>query len=208
MGLRHPVTLNEESGRALTCVLKQSKKPGGAAQCPCVAVCCSVLQCVAVCCSVLQCDAVCCSLLQSVAVCCSLLQSVAVCCSLLQSVAVCCNVFQCVPVCSSVLQCAEWGIFLWMRSGRALRSALNQSSELCGVAQYPCVAVCCSVLQCVAVCCSVEWHSTHNKGKVLFTLQQHTHSITQATHCNTLQHPQQLQTQRILTSCGAFSHFR
>jgi len=109
----------------------------------CVAVCCRVLQCVVTgCCSVLQC-CVCvwqfmfCSVLQYVAVCCSmLLQGVVTCYKLHSAVymyggscgAVCCSVLQCVVAgCCSVLQrcVCRWYV------------------------------MCCSILQSVAVCCSV-----------------------------------------------------
>jgi len=108
---------------------------------PCVAVCCSVLQCVAVCCSVLQC--------------------VAVCCSVSKCVAACCRVLQCVAVCRSALQCVA--VF-----GSPMRFngfvgeddlALLQSESLGWVQallQPVPPPVCCSVLQCVAVCCSVS----------------------------------------------------
>jgi len=58
---------------------------------------------------------------------------------------VCCNVLQCVAVCYSELK------YVAVLSGdrpRALYVAV-----CCSVLQ--CVAVCCSVLQCVAVCCRV-----------------------------------------------------
>jgi len=135
--------------------------------CNFVAVCCSVLQCVAVCCSVLQCVAVCCSVLQqqrtryarilrllsravdmSVA---TLFQCVAVCCSVLQCTVlqalyarnlrllvpgrwyVCCSVLQ---FCCNVLYC-----------GHATHASLSYWSR----AVVMCAAVCCSVLQCVAI---------------------------------------------------------
>jgi len=93
----------------------------------CVAVCCSVLQCVAVCCSVLQCVAVC-------------LQWVAVCCSVL---AVRCSALQCVAV-----HCGVSASFIGALS--LLRGAVRYS-----VLQYNSVCCCCSLLQRVAVCCSV-----------------------------------------------------
>ena len=98
----------------------------------------SVLQCVVVCCSVLQCVAVCCKVLQSVAVCCSVLQRFAACCSALQRRSTtqdhgdeqdqCCNVLQRVAV-----------------------SLPHKTTHMCKIS----VAVCCSVLQRVAACCSV-----------------------------------------------------
>jgi len=121
----------------------------------CVAECCSALRFVVVYCShtwsllksgffVLQCAAVCCSVLQCVAVtrdlycnqnflCCSMLQCVAVCCrhtwSLLQSDSI---ALHCVAVRCSVLQCL----------------AINYL--YCNLD-----FLCCSIVQCVAVCCSV-----------------------------------------------------
>jgi len=81
---------------------------------------------------------------------------VAVCCSVLQCVAVCCSVLQCVAVCCSVL-CYTWD------PGPSLLHTTRLSPVgswyvcmyvlQCGVLQ--CDAVGESVLQCVAVCCSV-----------------------------------------------------
>jgi len=111
-----------------------------------VEVCCSVLQCVAVCCSVLQwvaAFAVCCSVLQCFAVFCSVLQCVAVCYSVLQYVAVCCNMLKRAAVCCSTLTAAMHSArILLTHSGRVAKS-----TNLNGMH----VAVCCSVLQCVAV---------------------------------------------------------
>jgi len=99
--------------------------------------------------------------LQCVAVCCSVLQCVAVCCSVLQCVAVCCSVLQCVAVCMrSVTSVQKHMAPLWRHHGT------NVSDDAYGWvmwrmwmrhvtyevhAHLQCVAVCCSVLQCVAV---------------------------------------------------------
>jgi len=143
---------------------------------------CSVLQCVAVCCSVLKCVAVCCSVLQCVAVCCSVLQCVAVCCrmytlptclaiALLLSLSLThiqnppgqrCSVLHCVAVCCSVLQCIYTSHM--PREGNdddCSGSHCEQSVSRSLVLSHTCrdhqgnIAMCCSVLQCVAVCCSV-----------------------------------------------------
>ena len=118
----------------------------------------SVLQCVATiatCCSVLQCVAVPHPVMgarqrpaQVVAVCCSVLQGVAV-----QSVAVCCRVLQCVAVCGSVRQCFAVCPSTPCTGRFSVFSVLQCVAVCCSVLQ--CVAVCCSVLQCVAACCSV-----------------------------------------------------
>jgi len=131
---------------------------------------CSVLQCVAV--------AVCYSVLQCVAVSWNLctnkiapvqkpvtsvrLQCVAVGCSVLQlqCVIVCCSVLQCLEV------CARTRLLLWRLSGgcgAVCCSVLQRVAVWCSALQrvaaccsvLQCVAVCCSVLQCVAVCCGV-----------------------------------------------------
>jgi len=139
----------------------------------CVAACRSVLQCVAVCTSrwlihvcdmarsyiwsyVLQCVAVCCSVLQSVAACCSVLHCVRpddlfmsviwhvyihhhmwyVCC-VLQSAA---SVLQCVRP-DDLFMSVTWHDYLYHHMWNVLH-----------VIRVLCVAVCCSVLQCVAVC--------------------------------------------------------
>jgi hypothetical protein len=162
------------------CVAHISIRAAGKyAQMQCVAVCCSVLQCVAVCCSVLQCVAVRCSVLQCVTVYCSVLQCVAVCCSVLQCVAVCCSVLQCVTLCCSVLQCVAVccrvlqcvfrmfsECFQCVAVGRSLSCALFASCYLAHARSHtlshsvllipqPRCAVCCSVLQRVAVCSTV-----------------------------------------------------
>jgi len=73
------------------------------------------------------------------------LQCVAVCCSVLQYVAVCC-----VAVCDKRTK-----FHLRFITERSLirYSVLQCVAVCCSVLQ--CVAVCCSVLQCVAVCCSM-----------------------------------------------------
>jgi len=140
-------------------------------------VCCSVLQCVAVCCSVLQCVAVCCSVLQCVAVCCSIgvdcqifgaclvspitetcHERITVCCSVLQCVAMCCTMLQYVAVCCSMLQyvavCVRFPRLLYAthKGGKSLKiQCVVSVFQVC----CKCVLVHFSVLQCVAVCCSV-----------------------------------------------------
>ena len=94
-----------------------------------------------------------------------LLQCVAVCCSVLQCVAVCCSVLQCVAVCCSVLQlmCSQPHTRCLCDTTRLYAWVSRHTSKLmcyCSVLQcvvccsWCAVAVCCSVLQCVAVCCS------------------------------------------------------
>ena len=154
----------------------------------CVAVYCSVLQCVAACCRLVQRVAVWCRVLQCViqptrsriyfhsrfhpwfrsvefsdsvlqyfTVCYIMLQSVAVCCSLLQSVtkptrprilshsriygALRCSELQCVAVCHTTKLLQNHFSFL-------LPSSASTGS----------VAVCCSMLQHVAMCCSVSYN--------------------------------------------------
>jgi len=101
-------------------------------QCVAVAVWCSVVQCVAECCSVGQCGAVCCSALQCVAVWCSAL----------------CHTF----FLRFVSRNMGFDSSVWQRVAEWC-SAL----QCCSVLLLQCsVAVCCSALQCVAVCCSVR----------------------------------------------------
>jgi len=130
---------------------------------------CSVLQFVAVCCSLLQCVAVCCSVLQCGAVwCCVMLwechqwgrpdstqhtQKVRQYeCVPSSCIAAYCSVLQCVAV--SVLQCIAASI---SPVGKAWQYAINADSSpilvrslfmYCSVLQR--IAVCCSVLQCAA----------------------------------------------------------
>ena len=141
---------------------------------------CSVLQFVAVCCNALQCSkwnreqmhweclkVMCCSVLQCVAVCCNVLQ-----CSrrnrkqmyweYLQ--VMCCSVLQCVAVCCNVSQGSKWNRDQMFRERLRPREFLKKSQKcpkiqkaitLFHPTQNSYVAVCCSVLQCVAVCCSI-----------------------------------------------------
>jgi hypothetical protein len=142
----------------------------------CVVVCCWVLQSVAECRSVLQCVAMCCSVLQCVwktplCVCCEHYEGhpVSDCSSLLQCASSCCNVYgeilQCVAVCCSLCCCA-WGTPFCVCCGHYELQSVSGIAVCCSVLQ--CVAVCllrtlstticirrCSVLQCGAVCCSV-----------------------------------------------------
>ena len=130
-------------------------------------MCCSVLQCVAVCCSVLQFVTKCCgvhlctymrlvSALQFVAVCCSVLQCVAVCCSAMTHV--------CVAVCGSVLQVFAGNIFSMQSHSSWQCVAVRESVLQCLYRKYLVIVsmqshgsplVCGSVLQFVAVCCSL-----------------------------------------------------
>ena len=135
----------------------------------CVPVCCSVLfWCVAVCCSVLQCVAVQESWHTHTHeqgehvigyVCCSVLQCVAVCCSI---------VLRCIAVCCSVMQYRNDGAHVHMSKVRLSFTAthcntLQHTATHCNTLQHrseiiihvcvlQCAAVCCSVLQCVALC--------------------------------------------------------
>ena len=85
---------------------------------------------------------------------------VAVCCSVLQCVAVCCSVLQCLAVSCSVLQW-QWQhgerVLFWLRSWGCLLPGccivLQCAAMCCSV--LLCCLVRCSVLQCVAVCCSL-----------------------------------------------------
>jgi len=95
-------------------------------------------------CSVLQCGAVCCSVLQRVAACCSeqLLQKC-------MCAAVCCRVLQRVAASSCFRSiCSTCNI-----NTRRSCDSLNRRRKCCRLQR---VAVCCSVLQYVAVCCSVR----------------------------------------------------
>ena len=125
--------------------------------CSVLLVFCSVLQCAAVCGGVLQCVAVYCIVLQCVAMCCSVQQCVAVCCSVSHHFAIFCSALQCVALCCIVLQCVA-------DTYQSAKKSLKPSNPASGTDQMPrdptpllskCIAVCCSVLQCVAVCCSV-----------------------------------------------------
>jgi len=125
------------------------------------------LQCVAVYCNayhvirfverVMQCVAVCCSVLQCVAVCCIVLQCVAMCCNVLQCVAVCCSVLQCASCNQTSSNLADQHAHPWV--GVAMCCRVLQCFTVWSTSRFysmlQCVAVCCSVLQCVAVYCSV-----------------------------------------------------
>jgi len=102
----------------------------------------SVLQCVAVYCCALSVYFLCTLHLVSVA-CTLLIRGTSVCCSVLQCVAVCCSVLQCVVVCCSVLQCAA----VWCGVLRCVAPRVG------GVHAADRRHI--SVLQRVAVCCSV-----------------------------------------------------
>jgi len=123
-----------------------------------------VLQCATVWCSVMQCVAVSCSELQwfwcatrlsvvdyiskadSVLLLISVLQCAAMCCSAMQCDTMCCNMLHWVAVrCSNFASDAT-------RLSVADYIQRKQRALCCSVLQ--CVAVCCSVLQCVAACCS------------------------------------------------------
>jgi len=94
----------------------------------------------------------------------SVLQRVAACCSMLQCVAVCCNTHH---------------------TRMTIRvTYLYSVSVLQRVAEFPCVAVCCSVLQCVAVCCSVlqcvaVCYSTHHTRMTISVTHRHGVSVLQ-----------------------------
>jgi len=140
----------------------------------CAAVCCSVLQRAAVWCRVLQCAAVCCSMVQHGAVWCSVLQCAAVCCSNTDNVS-----FKYVD---STLSIKSLKTKILMHSNKDLKTHINlcvkidkgicnlrkliESSDaippktkyeksLQDVLALQCVAVWCSVLQHVALRCSV-----------------------------------------------------
>ena len=67
-------------------------------------------------------------------------------------VAVYCSVLQRVAVCCSVLQCSPR--MICARSATCFRRSMLQCVAVC-CSVLQCVAVLCNVLQCVAVCCSV-----------------------------------------------------
>jgi len=94
---------------------------------------------------VVQCVALCCSVVQCVDVAgCNTLQHTATHCNTLRH-AVCCSVLQCV----AMLQGATGAI---SASNNGVHNKVT-SAVCCSVLQR--VAVCCSVLQCAAVCCNV-----------------------------------------------------
>ena len=124
---------------------------------------CSVLQCVVVCCSVLQCVAACQTKHRKKPVhTCrrSVLQCVALCCSVLLCVAVCCSVLQCAALCQTKYR-KEPARMGWLRlvgSSKLQLSFAKEPYKRDYILQKRLIilyAVCCSVLQCVAVSCSV-----------------------------------------------------
>jgi hypothetical protein len=90
---------------------------------------------------------------------CSVLQCFAVCCSVLQCVAVCCRVLQCVSRVFSVrFQCVAVGCSVscaLFASCYLAHARLHTLSHSVLLLPQPCRAVCWSVSQCVAECCSV-----------------------------------------------------
>ena len=136
---------------------------------------CNVLQCVAVCCNVLQKERI------ATTICTHTKEKEKV-------FVVCCSVSQCVAMCYNVLQCVVEGenshTNLHARKrekkksfwGVAVCCSLLQCIAMC-CSVLQCVAVCCSALQCVAVCCSVLQktpictHATEKKRSV-FLLKQ------------------------------------
>jgi len=113
-------------------------------------------------------DILCGSVLQWIAVGCNVVQYVAVCCSLLQSVAVCCSSFierqrsmmQYVAVCCSTLQhvvLTAYRAFLMEYTDLLIEYRTFLKKMEYRTCQIP--SECCSVLQCVAVCCSVEYRA-------------------------------------------------
>ena len=107
-----------------------------------------------------------------------------VCCSVLQCVAMCCSVFQCV----ALRRLSHVSESLSSHRRSELFLAGESVAVCCGVLQ--CVAVCCSVLQCVAVCCSVlqcvavcselclAGEMTRRRPFRYLYLQSHTHAHT------------------------------
>ena len=68
---------------------------------------------------------------------------------------VCVIVLKCVAMCCSVLQrAAVFCVAVPRSSGKSLRHTVMQCVAVC-CSVLQCVAVCCSVLQCVSLCCSV-----------------------------------------------------
>ena len=156
----------------------------------------SMLQCVAVCCSVCYnvCVTMCCS------ICCSGLRAhhpPLASFSMLQCVAVCCSVLQCVAVYCSVLHCASQSVAACVAVVRTHTALLQHAAVCCSVcynvsvttccsmccsgsrAHHPPLA-CCSVLQCVAVYCSVL-HCASQSVAACFAVVR--------THTALLQHP-------------------
>jgi len=112
-----------------------------------------VLQCAAVCCSMLQCDVVCCSVLQCVALAHIRSDSFREVVVDGECVRMCCSVLHCVSmwysVLHSVLQCFA------VLCKCVVLANLRIDSLRKVVVDGECVAVCCIMLQCVAVWCSV-----------------------------------------------------
>jgi len=108
---------------------------------PLIRECCRGLQCVAVHCSALQCDERRCSVL----LCCSVRQCATRCHIVLQ----CSSLLQCCIriVCTVLVTTTPCGF----QNGSRIYSVVPLSMD--GTHLY-----CCSVLQCVAVCCSVRTH--------------------------------------------------
>ena len=128
-----------------------------------------MLQSVAECCSVLQCDAVCCSVLQCVAVCCSVLQCGAVCCSVVQCGAVWCSVVQGATLYAPRPTRRPRTIHLPVARRFVHVIVMHVHADVSVRYSYICthvVAVCCSVLQCVAVSYSVVFMYMHTYLRV------------------------------------------
>jgi len=152
-----------------------------------VIVCCRVLQCVAVCCSMLRSTYI---LYVSLKTFVSRYhqQCVTACCSVLQRAEVCCNVLQCAAVCCSALllhftysQLGSHRPQVFWRTARHCNT-LQHSATRCNTLQHTygqngtyrlrvyCMShmwieSCCSVLQCVAVFCSVLLFACHIREK-------------------------------------------
>jgi len=202
----------------------------------CVAVCCSELQCDAASCSVLQRVAVCCSVMQCVAVCCSMLRSKGIdiwkWCNLdtpilfgvvtthmLHRVAGCSSVLQCRAVCCSALQCAadqralicEYNLFRmqdfywewWAPIGyRVLQSSAYVAMH-CSVLQR--VAVCCSVLQIEERWCILITYLGCTMSQYMAGSFAHTHTHTQHKRTHTHTHTHTLTHIRIHTHASTHS---
>jgi len=93
--------------------------------------------------------------------CCSALQAVAVCCSLLHSVAVCCSVVQCGVQCL-VLQ--------WSRCHRHLFRGKRSTEVVCLVLQ--CVVLCCGVVRFSELCCRLSRSFVLQRGAVCCSVLQ------------------------------------
>ena len=73
----------------------------------------------------------------------------------LQCVAVCCCVLPCVAVCCSVMQCDAVWFFSHIYMIQLWELPVDEYGDLYLDVAEAYRQVCCSVLQCVAVCCSV-----------------------------------------------------